>query len=57
LALLVVKEHWWAIPGNASLRSMQWAKPLAGKRTQMLDRLHVKERRISAGEDRTISVE
>lgn len=45
--LLVVKEHWWATADNANLRSVQWAKPLAGKRTQIMEWLRAEDRRIA----------
>jgi hypothetical protein len=44
--LLVVKEMFW--DGNdKSIRSIQWAKPLSGSRSKMLDWLRAEERRIS----------
>ncbi len=47
-SLLVVKEHWWSAVGENSLRSTEWAKPMTGKRTQILDWLRTEERRIAA---------
>lgn len=42
--------------GQCQLALDAMGQAAGGKRTQMLDQLYVKERRISAGEDRTISV-
>jgi len=47
-SLLVVKEHWWAVGGETSLRATEWAKPLTGKRTHIIDWLRAEERRIAA---------
>jgi hypothetical protein len=44
--LLVVKEMFW--DGNdKSIRSTQWAKPLSGSRSKVLEWLRSEERRIS----------
>ena len=44
--LLVVKEMFWD-GSDKSIRSTQWAKPLSGSRSKMLDWLRAEERRIS----------
>ncbi len=47
-SLLVVKEHWWTVRGETSLTATEWAKPLAGKRSRVMDWLRTEERRIAA---------
>lgn len=55
-SLLVVKEHWWTVRGETSLRATEWAKPLTGKRSHIMDWLRSEERRIAAStEGRTIN--
>ena len=46
-SLLVVKEMWWD-GDDKSIRSTQWAKPLSGSRSKMLEWLRTEERRIAA---------
>ncbi|CAM5281974.1 hypothetical protein ATER59S_00413 [Aquamicrobium terrae] len=48
-SLLVVKEHWWTVRGEDSLRASEWAKPLTGKRNHIMDWLRNEERRIASG--------
>jgi len=35
-SLLIMKEHWWAGTHGDAVKSQQWAKPLLGKRQQIL---------------------
>ena len=46
-SLLIVKETWWDA-SDKSIRSSQWAKPLSGNRSKILEWLRAEERRIAA---------
>ncbi|MBI1364917.1 MAG: hypothetical protein GC153_03045 [Alphaproteobacteria bacterium] len=34
--LLVVKEHWWAGEEKDAVRSQRWARPISGRRSDIL---------------------
>ena len=36
-SLLVVRENWWSTADDTVLRSIQWAKPLSGRRGHIWD--------------------
>jgi hypothetical protein len=42
--LLVVKEHWWAGKRGDPVKTVQWAKPLAGSRAAIFAWLKERQR-------------
>lgn len=46
-SLLFVKEIWWD-ENDKTIRSTEWAKPLSGDRSKILEWLRLEERRILA---------
>ena len=48
-SLLVVKEYWWAGATNKVLKSLRWARPVSGARSDLLAWLRTQER-ILAGQ-------
>ena len=46
-SLLFVKEIWWD-QNDKTIRSTEWAKPLSGDRSKILEWLRLEERRILA---------
>ena len=51
-SLLVVKEYWWAGAANEALKSLRWARPVSGARSDLLAWLRTQER-IMAGQPST----
>lgn len=45
--MLFVKEIWWD-ESDKTIRSIEWAKPLSGDRSKILEWLRLEERRILA---------
>jgi hypothetical protein len=46
-SLLFVKEIWWD-ENNKTIRSTEWAKPLSGNRSKVLEWFRLEERRMLA---------
>jgi hypothetical protein len=42
-ALMVVKEYWWAGKNSDSLKSLHWARPINGRRTDVIAWLREQE--------------
>jgi hypothetical protein len=36
-SLMVTKEYWWAGPDNKPFKNLRWARPVSGRRNDMLD--------------------
>ena len=36
-SLMVTKEHWWAGVGGEAIKSLRWARPVSGRRTDIID--------------------
>jgi hypothetical protein len=36
-SLMVTKEYWWAGPDNKAFKNLRWARPVIGRRNDMLD--------------------
>jgi hypothetical protein len=36
-SLMVTKEYWWAGPDNKAFKNLRWARPVSGRRNDMLD--------------------
>lgn len=42
-SIMIVKEYWWAGKENKPLKTLRWAKPLAGQRTHILEWFRAQE--------------
>lgn len=47
--LMVTKEHWWAGEATEAIRSGRWARPLAGRRKDIIEWFHKHELEIDRG--------
>lgn len=45
-ALMVVKEYWWAGEETKALKNLRWARPIDGKRADILSWLRAQDSRI-----------
>jgi hypothetical protein len=45
-SLMVIKEFWWAGKENKALKTLRWARPIAGKRQDILAWLHAQDAKI-----------
>jgi len=42
-SLMVTKEYWWAGPDNKAFKNLRWARPVSGRRNDMLDWMRAQE--------------
>ena len=45
-SLMVTKEYWWAGEESKALKSLRWARPVAGRRADILSWLAAQEAKI-----------
>jgi hypothetical protein len=46
-SLMIIKEYWWAGQENKALKNLRWARPVAGKRQDILAWLQAQDANIS----------
>jgi hypothetical protein len=45
-SLMVIKEYWWAGEENKALKNLRWARPISGRRDDILVWLRTQEAKI-----------
>lgn len=48
-SLMVTKEHWWAGAKTEAIKSVRWARPVGGRRTDIMEWLRERERELDRG--------
>jgi len=52
-SLVVTKEYWWAGPDSKALKNLRWARPVSGRRNDILDWMRAQD----AALDRALAVD
>lgn len=48
-SLMVTKEHWWAGGGSEAIKSLRWARPVSGRRKDIIEWFRRQEAELDRG--------
>lgn len=52
-SFMVTKEYWWAGPDNKAFKNTRWARPLSGRRSDLMAWLRAQEEALERTSGRT----